>query len=78
MNRQEFKDQYRADRAAYRFVREFKEATGNYPEMLDTGISRSFDFCRLHGDRLKQPFGHSGMVTHKARMWELRRRPRLP
>lgn len=78
MNREQFKQQYSQDRAASRFVLEFERATGDYPEMLMIGISRSFDFCRMHGDRLGLFTRRHGIDPHKVRMHELRRRPRLP
>lgn len=76
MNRSAWKQTYRRDRATVRLIREFKEVTGDYPTLWD-GLSRQFDICRLHGDRLYSPY-HFGLVTHKNRMADLTKRVRLP
>lgn len=52
--RQRFAEQYRRDRATARLIQSFRAKTGDYirSDALWDGLSRGFDFCRLHGDLL--------------------------
>ncbi|WP_411831958.1 hypothetical protein [Pseudoxanthomonas mexicana] len=76
--REAFREAYRRDRTTYRLVSAFRVKTGNYPDMLHSGLSPGFDICRLHGDRLSTFYPGVTVSKHRARMCELRLRPRLP
>lgn len=76
--REAFREAYRRDRATIRLVLAFRAKTGNYLGVLNSGLSPEFDICRLHGDKLSTFYPGMTATKHRARMHELRLRPRLP
>lgn len=80
MNKQQFRAAYRQARLAAGFISDMTTAKCVQVSSMYTTLDQcpGFVFSRLHGDCLHTVVGHLGRVTHNARMWDLRRRPRLP
>lgn len=79
MTRSEFRAAYRMARSAYRFISAMHDITGEYPRSMFDTMRMCPGYCptRLFGDRLDKMFGFTRAV-HDNRMWDLRRRVRLP
>lgn len=80
MNRHQYRLAYREARKADRFYDVMKEKFDVKVISAFTTLDMCprYECCRLHGDHLNTIVGHMDQVTHRARMYYLRLRPRLP